>query len=549
VYPELLGRYPLSDRQLYVPLALTGALLAGWGAGIEARRPRIGRGLIGVLVAGLCFGLSIDIRRMPVWQDDVALFSAATKANPHSAFGWNALGRAALERFRSIGLDADLKLAQEAYQTTLDLALGAARQRLSALGFALPNAGPDEPKERELDWIASVDLIEANLGLSWCLLHEAELDSYRDFAVPQALFERVLRAAPESSDAHAGLAIALYLQGDLPGARENLRQALALAPDSAALHRQAARLAHAASDFDTARRHAERAIALDPASAEGFLWLARAELELGHLEQARRAAQSASERAPQSSAPVVLLGMVAGQQGSLESALGQFDAALKLDPDDAQAHAQRGKALFGLRQVEAALFAWRTAVELDASLFEPQYNLASELLRLGQAAAAQPHLRQAYAHCPSAELRTLMRGTLSNLAQNDATSLRTLASVDRRRDLESAVEWARLATVAEPKTAANWELYGSLLTNAARPLDALQAFEQAAQQGASGFLFERARAFALADAALPEAEAALKRVLTLLPDESQLDPSVLASWREEIEARIRLLPQGPVMPR
>jgi tetratricopeptide (TPR) repeat protein len=241
--------------------------------------------------------------------------------------------------------------------------------------------------------------------------------------------------------------------------------------------------------------------------------------------------------------------MVAGQSGDLSAALNRFDAALKLDPDDALAHAQRGKALFGLGQVEPALFAWRTAVELDKRLFEPQYNLASELLRLGQLEAARPHLRQAYAHCPSAELRTLMRGTLSNLTKTDGSTLRALATVDRRRDLESALEWARQATVAEPQAASNWELYGSLLSTAQRPLDALEAFEHAAERGASGFLFERARAFAMADAGLPEAQAALESLLTRLPTESEVDPTLLATWREEIQARLEALPMGPTAPR
>jgi protein O-mannosyl-transferase len=215
-FPELLGRYPLSDRQLYVPLALSAGLLAGFGAGLAARRPTMGRGVRGLLLGAVALSLYLDYQRIPVWQNDVALFRAATRTNPHSTFGWNALGRAALESYRGSKQAADLQLAQDAYQRTMDLALGAARQRLSDLGFALPVASAAGPADRELDWIASADLIEANLGLGWCLLYEAELDAYRDFAVPEALFERVVRAAPTEADAHAGLAIALYLQRDAP---------------------------------------------------------------------------------------------------------------------------------------------------------------------------------------------------------------------------------------------------------------------------------------------------------------------------------------------
>lgn len=548
--PEVLGRYPLGDRQLYAAVAIAAVLWAAAGLELAARGPAWRRALSILALALIPAGLGCSWLRAPAWRDDVALFSRATEQNPESTFGWNALGRAHLERYRAGGDRSALPAAQAAYERTLELALSAARQRLGALGLAVASADPTAAPARELDWIASADLIEANLGLAWCLMHEAEGDPYRDFGTPRALFERVLKSAPDSADARAGLAVAQFFQGEPEAALSSLREALRLAPDDPALHRQAARLNHATGDADAARRHAQRAIELDPSSAAGQLWLARAELGLEHLSQARAAAERARTLAPGEPQAEVLLGLIAGRGGDAQAALRHFDAALAIDPDHAEAHAQRGKALFALGQAEAGLFAWRSAVELDPTLFEPQYNLASELLRLGQNEAARPHLRQAYANCPSPELRTRMRGTLANLAKSDAATLRALASVDRRRDPQSALDWARLATEAEPKGAANWELTGTLLAANGRPADAVQAFEQARGLGASGFLFERARALALADAGLPEAAGALRQALESLPAGTQTDAALLAVWREELERRLSEAESaGPPAPR
>jgi tetratricopeptide (TPR) repeat protein len=548
--PEALGRYPLGDRQLYGAVALWAALGAGAGLAWLRQRPGQRTALLAAALGLLATSAWRSQQRAPTWRDDVALFTRATQQNPDSTFGWNALGRAHLERFRAGGDRSALPAAQAAYERTLELALSAARQRLGELGLAVASEGPETAPARELDWIASADLIEANLGLAWCLMHEAETDPYRDFGTPRALFERVLQAAPDSADARAGLAVAQFFQGESEAAMESLREALRAAPEDPALHRQAARMSHAMGAADAARRHAQRAIELDPNSPAGQLWLARAELGLEHLSQARSAAESARRLAPADPQVEVLLGLIAGRGGDLQAALRHFDAALALDPDHAEAHAQRGKALFALGQVEAGLFAWRSAVELDETLFEPQYNLASELLRLGQNDAARPHLRQAYANCPSPELRTRMRGTLANLAKSDAATLRALASVDRRRDPESALDWARLATEAEPGGAANWELSGTLLAAGGRARDAVEAFERARELGASGFLFVRARALALADAGLPEAAEALRGAIEALPRGDQEQAALLSAWREELERRLAETDQsGPPAPR
>lgn len=140
---------------------------------------------------------------------------------------------------------------------------GAVSQRVGWLGFWLtavtallswigtPMGGPRRPKppRRTGPFAKAEDLI-----------------ARKRFEQAEAVYHDILLDEPDSLDAHLGLATCRQRQGDLEGAQEAARRALAAEPASAAPHTFLGNLALDRNDLRSALASFDRALELAPGS-------------------------------------------------------------------------------------------------------------------------------------------------------------------------------------------------------------------------------------------------------------------------------------------
>ncbi|MEM7308396.1 MAG: tetratricopeptide repeat protein [Planctomycetota bacterium] len=279
-----LGRFPLSDRFLYLPVV--GFALY---ATLVARRllPPRTAGAALTLVAGLyAWG---TYARIGVWANEEALFRSAVTADPRSAYAHWGLGRVLLDHYNETEDDAALAEAFVVYQRAQ----------------ALVEEVLSDP-ESDL-FISSADVLQINLGFGWCLVAEAVNDEYHDFDTPAALFEQLLTRIYEIREnaeearkqglqvlvepleveqVHVALGVTHMLARRYTKAETSFRQALAENESYPEAHSNFGRLLADLGEFDRARHHFERALELRPDGYEDRLMLARALFERGWYERA-----------------------------------------------------------------------------------------------------------------------------------------------------------------------------------------------------------------------------------------------------------------------
>src|SRR5690606_3567400 len=149
---------PIADRYLYVPAAGVVSILGAWLA--DRARPRLA-GL--ALAAAMSAALAGTLARVPVWRDDVRLFTDAARHAPrvaavHVNLGAAHLRRGELDRAEA-SLEAALRLDGEHLAALYDLGLVAERRgdrEAAAAAFAracrvAPRRGELRLHERAFD--------------------------------------------------------------------------------------------------------------------------------------------------------------------------------------------------------------------------------------------------------------------------------------------------------------------------------------------------------------------------------------------------------------
>jgi Flp pilus assembly protein TadD len=159
-----------------------------------------------------------------------------------------------------------------------------------------------------------------------------------DFARAEALFTAVLRLAPEFAAAEGNLGVLLRRRGDIPGALNAYRRALALTPhDPSILGNLAALYSGLGRD-----REARAALKLaDLTLATPYTILARGDLEAadGRVDDAMRFYRRAARLDPKLPDPHVSIARLARAAGHLDEARRAAERAVKLDPGNPEATA------------------------------------------------------------------------------------------------------------------------------------------------------------------------------------------------------------------
>ena len=473
---ESLGRFPLSDRFLYVPV-----LGAGLGLGLVAFRAlpeRLGWALVALVVA-VCGWRSYE--RIGVWHDEETLFTNAARETPQSPYVLWGLGRVLLERYRAENDVSDLQRAAAVYDAAQEL--------------LVQSRAPD-PRI----FVSSNDFMQVNLGYAWCRLLLDQHEGFTSSGVAARLFEDLAEAIQridnEEAEARAlgirvqsqhleleqvytGLGVAHMFAGRLDTAEDALKRALQINKEYPEAHLSLGRLYAVRGRWDLARLHFERALAQRPEHFESKLLLAQAEFSAGALDRAAALARELTARDPTRAEPWVVLATRELAGGKPREALRWLDRALDADPSYGFAWYHRAKALLLSGESEEARFAFSRAVALLPENFEANYDAGVFLANTGNLEAARPLLVRAYVLCRDPALLERLRDALLRLVVT-ADGLLELAQADAARGAsEQALAWADAAFAQAPERSAAVLARARLLRRLGRDEEALSAFARA----------------------------------------------------------------------
>jgi protein O-mannosyl-transferase len=249
-----------TDRYLYVP-SFGFCIFAAWAwlwlrnrlSRVGTAAGRVGRSLAYAALAAVLFFYSfVILRRLPVWHDDLRLWTRTVQQSPNSADALSQAGYAYLEyhRFedalrysnRAVLLDPTRDYAYNNLASSYlalgryDDALGAARKAIQLRPDFAPYWNNLAIVYRAMaQWKNAIEACQRGLTFDpnnhalLTLLGLAQWhDGQRDQAV--AAYRRAIQAEPDNLDAYIDLAGALAQQGQLDAAIDQLLDALRAGP-------------------------------------------------------------------------------------------------------------------------------------------------------------------------------------------------------------------------------------------------------------------------------------------------------------------------------
>jgi len=271
--------------------------------------------------------------------------------------------------------------------------------------------------ERALALDPGMALYEFQAGLAYSHLALRESDS-----LGQAIahYRRGLDRVPHHAASRANLAALLRAAGDPHTAIAEFQQALEREPDNLYYHLNLGLACEEAEDRECAIGEYARVLSADPALAgSGFwqktesrrqewstivttaqagsddLWQCQLAYFSGDLARAEAACRQAVARHSQSAEAVTWLGRVLLDRGQTDEALSWLNRAVELSPTDGRIHVQRGRALLGQGQVEAAEADLRRALFFGGDQSAHRY-LARIALQRGDVETAMREYRRAF---------------------------------------------------------------------------------------------------------------------------------------------------------
>ncbi len=316
-----------------------------------------------------------------------------------------------------------------------------------------------------------------------------------------AVYAAALKLAPDSPDAHYGVALSLHAQGRPAEAEPHYRAVLAACPGVGAVWnnlgvalQEQGRPGAAEATYREALRH-------QPEDAGTWKNLAVALDALGRTAEAESAYRAALARNPEHAVSLNNLGGLALAAGRPDEAWRIGGRMAALNPADRNGWMLLGNAAHAAGRRGEAVRASAVAVRLAPDDPAPRHNHANALAAAGRREEAV------------AEYRTVLRLQPDSLAAVDlAVELCGL------HDTAGALAVLRGAIGRHPEHGAAWRVLGQTLTGALRPEAALDALRRAValDPGDPAGWEDLAAAATLADRVAPSIDA-LRRVRRLSP--------------------------------
>jgi len=183
-----------------------------------------------------------------------------------------------------------------------------------------------------------------------------------NMAAAERAFRQAGELAPDLPEVYNNLGLIYARRGQHDRAIDAFEQALELEPGVASVEDNLAYSLQARGRYEEALEHYAAALALDEPRAKTLLNMAIAYYEAGRPEEAGAAAQQVLSYGGDQAAAYALLAAVDLELGQPERALAHLEQALYLDPGYEQAHFYQGLAYKALEQREAAIEAFKQAL-------------------------------------------------------------------------------------------------------------------------------------------------------------------------------------------
>jgi tetratricopeptide (TPR) repeat protein len=225
---------------------------------------------------------------------------------------------------------------------------------------------------------------------------------YSDGNLPKAekIFQHILQADPNQSDALYLLGVIAHQVGKYDIAVDLIGKSLAINPDFSEAHLNLGSTLQQLGRLDEAVASYRQAIALEPEFVVSYTNLSGALRELGRLDESEASCRRAIELEPNYAKAHDNLGATLRELGRLDEAVASCRRAIELEPNYAGTYSNMGVTLRELGRSDEAAASYRQAIALNPDYVEAIYNL-------GQVLFEEKHYKEA------AEQFTLVDSDLS----------------------------------------------------------------------------------------------------------------------------------------
>lgn len=199
------------------------------------------------------------------------------------------------------------------------------------------------------------------------------------------------------TDSTLRAAATLLQQRDSGGARALLRTAIEERPDQAPLHAFSGLIACRSGDLEAGVAHLTEALRLAPEDRSSRINLVMALTELGRADEAGAIAMEGANDDPRLART---RGYVLLQRGAYREAAEEYERTVAAFPADFESWNNLGNARSALREIDAAMTAFRRAIIARPDAEAPRLNAAKALVAAGQHDQALKLLREAVEAIP-----------------------------------------------------------------------------------------------------------------------------------------------------
>jgi Flp pilus assembly protein TadD len=346
--------YPASVRALNALLAYATYLRqAFWPAGLAVFYPHPGEHVSRVAAGGAALLLAA-----------ITAVALRTRArHPYLAVGWLWFLGTLVPVIGLVQLGAQARADRYLYLPLIGLSM--------AVTWTVPGLLARR-------WPRASLMLGAAALVALTIMSIRQVPRWRDSAT---LFAHALDVTRENAVAHLNLGVALADQGDHPGARHHLEQAIRIHPGSAEAHGALAEVLARQGQGEEALARFRTALRLDPSLSRVHNGFGRALLEGGDVEEAALHFREAVRLDPAYAEAHSNLGVALLRTGSFTEAVEHLREAATLDPASAEAHNNWGVALMNRGDLEEAVKHFERAAALGSA--EADGNWALALTRKG----------------------------------------------------------------------------------------------------------------------------------------------------------------------
>jgi tetratricopeptide (TPR) repeat protein len=285
-----------------------------------------------------------------------------------------------------------------------------------------------------------------------------------------AIYQEVLREAPDFPEAHTKLSFIMYRLNDFETGLTEAHAALKLNPENAEAHKNAGLALMSMQKFEAALAEYHEALRLKP------------DYEAAHVN----------------------MGILYIAKSDWDNAIASFQKAVRLDADDAGAYYNLAYSFDQKGDFEAAIHAYREVKRIEPRRYDARQNLGADLMNHDRFAEAVVEFRE-----------------LVKLYPDNPMCVYSLAlGLFKMADLEGAAKEFRRAAELDPSNPMPHYNLGAILDEQKKYDEALKEYARALQMNDGlAFAHEGVGKILLSKNALPEAVGELQKAADLMPAE------------------------------